>query len=79
LTFRTVIRVLPYKHGMWQIKFEGESESHSVFGNKSTAVEMARGLARKHGPSHLVVHMEDAAIEYEHSYSDDADPHLGEV
>jgi hypothetical protein len=45
---RTVIHVLSYKHSLWQIKFEGEQESHSVYGNKFTAVETARGLAKQH-------------------------------
>lgn len=71
LTFRTVIHVLPYGHGMWQIKFESESANHSVYGTKSPAVEMARALAKNNSPSQLVVHKEDGTIEYKYTYVGD--------
>ena len=77
MTFRTVIHVLPYGFNMWQIKFENEPTEHSVYGTKYPAVEVARALAKRHSPSQLVVHKEDATIEYEYTYIGDPYPTSG--
>jgi hypothetical protein len=66
---RTVVHVLPYGIGLWQIKFEHEPSYHSVYGTKYVAVETARGLARRHCPSRLLVHKEDSTTEFEYAYN----------
>jgi Uncharacterized protein conserved in bacteria (DUF2188) len=71
---RTIVHIPPYGHGMWQIKLGNESKYHSVYGDKYTAAETGRALAKSRSPATLVVHQEDGTVEYEFTYVGDPVP-----
>lgn len=52
----------------WTVRREGSDENLSLHSKKQSAVEAARGIARAHAPSHLVVHRADGTVQDTYSY-----------
>jgi len=53
----------------WTVRLEGSDEDISLHPTKQSAVKAARGIARGHAPSHLVVHRSDGTVQESFSYS----------
>ena len=52
----------------WVVRTEGSDQDLSLHDTKESAVEAARGIARAHEPSRLVVHRSDGTIQTSYSY-----------
>lgn len=56
------------KDDEWTVRLEGSDEDLTLHSKKQSAVEAARGIARAHAPSHLVVHRADGTVQDTISY-----------
>lgn len=66
---RTVLHVTPFD-GKWQVKESGAEEARGLYDTKDAALKAARGLARAHEPSQLVVHRADGTIQRSYTYGE---------
>lgn len=56
------------KDEAWVVRSESSDEDLSLHDTKESAVEAARGIARAHEPSRLVVHRADGTIQTSYTY-----------
>lgn len=66
----TVYHVLPHEKG-WALKREGAERATSVHETKKEAVSAARGEAKNHMPSRLIVHKQDGTVQETFTYDED--------
>lgn len=52
----------------WVVRSEGDDDDLSLHDTKESAVEAARGIARAHEPSRLVIHRADGTIQTSYNY-----------
>lgn len=56
----------------WAVRREGNSEDIAVHPTKNAALDAARGIAKAHEPSRLVVHKADGTIQTSYNYGEGA-------
>jgi hypothetical protein len=56
----------------WAVRREGSHEDIAVHATKNAALDAARGIAKAHEPSRLVVHKADGTIQTSYNYGEAA-------
>lgn len=62
-----IYHLLPFDKD-WVVRLEGSDENLSQNDTKDSAIEAARGIARAHEPSRLVVHRGDGTVQTSYTY-----------
>jgi hypothetical protein len=65
---RETYRVIPQPDGGWVVEKGKSGQISSVHRTKDEAVDDARGRAREHEPSQVLVYKEDGTVQAEHTY-----------
>lgn len=66
---KVVFRVASHEDG-WKVEREGDTTPVSVHGTKEQAITAAREIARKAGPSEVIVHKLDGTVQSRFGYGD---------
>ena len=74
---RRVYHVVPGDDGGWDVKKEGGQRASGHFQKKTDAVGRGKELAKKQGPSQIMIHKQDGTFQSEYTYVNDPYPPKG--